>query len=146
MVEAELAAGSEGFAGGLALVDFLTDLRAELALAQSRAGGASLKLGVDEVTVSLEVAFTTARRDDGSGKVSAKFWVLGAEAGGTAERSSQRVRTQQLTLTLKPRVESVTVDQDGRVQVVSRGVDVAGTVVEGEEFPDLPPPPAAPGG
>lgn len=144
MFEAEITSESEGFAGGLGLADFLADLRAELALAQSRAEGASLRLGVDEVTVSLEVAFTTARRGEGSGKLAAKFWVLGAEAGGTAERSSQRVRTQQLTLRLKPRLESVTVDQDGRVQLVTRSVDVAGMVAKTEESPELPPSSAAP--
>jgi hypothetical protein len=146
MVEAEISPKSEGFAGGLELADFLADLRTELALAQSRAEGGSLRLGVDEVTVSLEVTFTTGRRDAGSGKLSAKFWVLGAEAGGTVERSSQQVRTQQLTLKLKPRLESVTVDSEGQVHVVTRNVDVAGTVEKTEEFPrPAPSPPAASG-
>jgi hypothetical protein len=122
------------------LADFLADLRVELALAQQQAEGASLKLGVEEVIVSLEVAVTTGRKGGGSGKVSAKFWVLNAEAGGTGELSSQRVRTQQLTLTLKPRIEQVTYHPQGEVeQVTVRGVDVAGAVAKGEEAPLLRP-------
>ncbi len=104
----------------LRLADYLADLREELDEAQSRAAGSSLHLGVDEVTVTLEVAVTTDRKASGSGKVSAKFWVLNAEVGAGGERSSQRIGTQQLTLTLKPRVESVTVDERGRVSVTSR--------------------------
>src|SRR4051812_14386413 len=87
--------------GAVGLADFLADLRAELGLAQQRAEGASLKLGVEEVSVSLEAAMATGRKGGGSGKVGAKFWVLNAEIGGSGELSSQRVRTQQLTLTLK---------------------------------------------
>jgi hypothetical protein len=120
------------------LADFLSGLRAELAVAQQRAGGSPLRLEVEEVTVSLEVAVTTGRTGGGSGKISAKFWVLEAEVGGTGERSSQRMRTQQLTLTLKPRIEQVTYDPEGRVQqVTTRGLDVTGAVEAGEEAPSL---------
>src|SRR4051794_15204234 len=99
-----------GPAGALGLADFLAELRAELGLAQQRAEESPLKLGVEEVTVSLQVAVTTGKKGSGAGKVSAKFWVLNAELGGTGELSSQRVRTQQLTLTLKPRVEQISYD------------------------------------
>ncbi|MGY1670332.1 trypco2 family protein [Geodermatophilus sp. SYSU D00710] len=127
-------------AGSVGLADFLTDLRAELAVAQQRAEGSSLKLGVEEVSVALEVAVTTERRGGGSGKVSAKFWVLNAEVSGSGELSSQRVRTQTLTLTLRPRIEQVTYDAKGQVrQVTTRSVDVAGAVVAGEEAPVLRP-------
>jgi hypothetical protein len=120
------------------LADFLTDLRSELAAAQDRAEGSSLKLGVEEVSVSLEVAMTTGSKSSGSGKVSAKFWVLNAEVGGSGELSSQWVRTQQLTLTLKPRIEQVTYDAEGQVRrVTTRGVDVAGEVAAEEEAPVL---------
>jgi YD repeat-containing protein len=125
-------------AGALGLADFLADLRAELADAQPRAEDSSLKLGVEEVTVALEVAVTTARKGGASGKLSAKFWVLNTEAGGTGERSSQRVGSQQLTLTLKPRVEQVTYDAQGRMQqVTTRSVDVSGTFATGEANPSL---------
>lgn len=51
--------------------------------------------------------------------------------------------TQHLTLTLKPRLDQVTYNAQGRVQqVVSRGVDVDGLVEEGEEFPPGPVPSA----
>ena len=102
--------------------------------------GSSLKPGVEGVTVTLEVAVTTGREGDGSGKVSAKFWVMNAELGGSGELSSQRERTQQLTLTLKPRIEQVTYDAEGRVKQVTVGpVDVAGEVEVGEEAPLLRP-------
>jgi hypothetical protein len=134
-------------AGSVGLADFLSDLRAELAVAQQRAEGSSLKLGVEEVSVALEVAVTTARKGGGSGRVSAKFWVMNAEVGGTGELSSQRVRTQKLTLTLKPRVELVAYDAQGQVQGVTvRGVDVAGEVAEGEENPELRPATGEPAG
>jgi hypothetical protein len=124
--------------GALGLADFLADLREELAEGQQRAEGSSLKLGVEEVTVSLEVAVTTARKGGVSGKVRAKFWVLSAELGGSAERSSQRVGTQKLTLSLKPRIEQVTYDAQDRVQqVTSRALDVAGDVAAGEDSPRL---------
>ncbi len=127
--------GTEGLDGALGLADFLTDLRAELAVAQQRAEGSPLRLGVAEITVSLDVAVTIAKSVEGSGRASARFWVLNAELAGKGAVSSQRVRTQQLTLTLKPRIEEVISDEQGGVQhVVSRSVDVGGEVEEGEEF------------
>lgn len=133
----------EGAFERVGLADYLTDLRAELDQARWRAEGSSLRLEVNEVTVTLEVAVTTGRKGTGSGKVSAKFWVLNAEAGVGGERSSQRVGTQQLTLTMKPRVESVIVDEQGRVEVTSRGLDVSGELTDSEEAPDLPPLPGS---
>lgn len=126
---------------GVGLADYLSDLRSELAEAHSRVQGESLRLGVEEVRVTLEVAVTTARKAGGSGKVSTKFWVLNAEAGGDAERSSQRLGTQQLTLKLKPRVASVTVDEQGQSMVTSRGLDVSGALTSTEQSPDLASPP-----
>jgi hypothetical protein len=126
--------------GALGLADFLSDLRAELAVAQRRAEKSSLKLGVEEVSVAMEVAVTTGRKGGGSGKVSAKFWVMNAEVGGSGELSSQRVGTQKLTLTLKPRVEEITYDAQGRIlQKTTRSPDVSGTVETGEEAPRLQP-------
>lgn len=121
------------------LADYLTELAAELEEAAQRAEGSSLRLGVEEVTVTLEVAVTKARKGAGSGKVSAKFWVLNAEAGGAGERLSQQVGAQQVTLTLKPRVETVTVDQQGNTTVTTRGLDVSGALTSSEESPELPP-------
>jgi hypothetical protein len=45
----------------IGLADFLTDLRAELSEAQSRAAGDSLKLGVEEISLTLEVAYTLTK-------------------------------------------------------------------------------------
>ena len=69
----------------IGLADFLTDLRAELSEAQSRAAGDSLKLGVEEISLTLEVAYTLAKgggrpqRDRG---VPAARAALGIKAAG----------------------------------------------------------------
>jgi hypothetical protein len=134
---------SEGEAldGALGLAEFLSDLRAELAEASKRAEHESLKLGVEEVTVSLDLAVTLVKKGEASAKASAKFWVFAsAEAGVKGERTSQQVTTHHLTLTLRPRTEEVLVDETGKARVIRRGVDVTGTLEAGEEHPDLPPP------
>ena len=132
---------SEAFDGALGLADFLSDLREELAEASKQAEHESLKLGVEEVTVSLDVAVTIGKKGGASAKASAKFWVFAsAEAGVTGERSSQRVATQHLTLTLKPRTEELLIDETGQARVILRGVDVKGAIGVGEERPDLPAP------
>lgn len=123
----------------IGLADFLTNLRAELNEAQSRAAGDSLKLGVGEISLTLDVAYTLTKDVEGSAGVKAKFWVFAsAEAGVKGSLSSEQARTQQLTLTLKPRVEQVIADQGGQQTTVTRGVDVEGTIAAGEEQPTLP--------
>ena len=136
-----------GGGGGMAevdrigLADFLTDLRAELSEAQSRAAGDSLKLGVEEISLTLEVAYTLTKAGEASARGKAKFWVFAeAEAGVKGSLSSERARTQQLTLTLKPRVEQVVTDQQGRQTMVTRGLDVEGSLTASEEQPTLPAP------
>jgi len=125
----------------IGLSDFLADLRAELSAAQSRAAGDSLKLGVEEISLTLEVAYTLTKAAETSAGVKAKFWVFAeAGAGAKGSLSAGRVRTQQLTLTLKPRMEQVVVDPHGQETTVTRGVDVDGARAEGEEWPALPPP------
>ena len=136
---------SEPFDGAMGLADFLSDLRAELAEASRRAEQESLKLGVEEVEVELDVAVTIGKKGGASAKASAKFWVFAsAEAGVTGELSSQRVATQHLTLTLKPRTEEVIIDEMGKAHVLRRGVDVTGAIEAHEERPNLPRP--EPGG
>jgi|SRR6516165_11137469 hypothetical protein len=131
----------EEFEDALGLADFLSDLRAELAEASKRAESDSLKLGVEEVTVSLDVAFTTAKKGEASTRAGAKFWVFASVEGGVkGERSSQRVSTQHLTLTLKPRTEEVIIDEHGKARMIRRGVDVTGAIAAGEERPDMPVP------
>jgi hypothetical protein len=122
------------------LADFLTDLRAELSEAQSRAAGDSLKLGVEEISLTLELAYTLTEAGEASAGVKAKFWVFAeAETGVKGSLSSERARTQQVTLTLKPRVEQVVLDQRGQETTVTRGVDVDGALVDGEEESAVPP-------
>lgn len=123
----------------IGLADFLTDLRAELSEAQSRAAGDSLKLGVEEISLTLEVAYTLTKAGEASAGVKARFWVFAeAEAGVKGSLSSERARTQQLTLTLKPRVEQVVIDERGEQTMVTRDLDVEGTLAAGEEQPALP--------
>jgi hypothetical protein len=125
----------------IGLADFLTDLRAELSEAQTRAAGDSLKLGVEEITLTLEVAYTLTKGGEASAGVQAKFWVFAsAQAGLKGSLSSERADTQQLTLTLKPRVEQVVIDRQGQQKTVTRGVDVEGSLAAGEEQPAPPPP------
>jgi hypothetical protein len=102
----------------------------------ARPGGA-LRLEIDQITLSLDVAFTVGRKGEGSATAGAKFWVLAsAEASVKGELSSQRVDTQHLTLTLKPRIDETWVDESGAVQHASRGVDVSGKVRSDEENPE----------
>jgi hypothetical protein len=118
------------FENVIGLADFLSDLRTELAVASRRAEGESLKLGVEELTVSLDVGVTVGRKASGSAGVKAKFWVFAsAEAKLQAEASRQRMTTQHLTLTLKPRID---------IAGATRGVDVEGEFAAGEERPRLP--------
>ena len=123
----------------IGLAEFLTDLRAELSEAQSRAANDSLKLAVEEISLTLEVAYTLTKGGEASAGVRAKFWVLAsAEAGVKGSLSSERARTQQLTLTLKPRFEQIVIDERGQQTTMTRGVDVGGTFAAGEEQPSIP--------
>ena len=125
----------------IGLADFLSDLRAELSEAQSRAVGDPLKLGVEEISLTLEVAFTLTKAGEASVGAKAKFWIFAeAKAEVKGSLSSERARTQQLTLTLKPRVEQVVIDQQGQQTTVARGLDVEGSLAAGEEQPALPSP------
>jgi hypothetical protein len=131
----------------LGLVQFLADLRNDLAEAQTQAqaasavagGRESLWLGLEEVTVSLEVVHERTVSGEASGKVGGKFWVFGlAEASAKAGGGSKLSGTQTLTLNLKPRLESTVTDVQGRSVATSRGVDVESRLAAGEQLPPLP--------
>jgi hypothetical protein len=125
----------------IGLAEFLTDLRTELNEAQSRASSDSLKLGVEEISLTLEVACTLTKTGEASAGVRAKFWELAsAEADVKGSLSSDRTRTQQLTLTLKPRSEQIVIDGRGQQAMVTRGIDVEGSFAAGEEHPTVPNP------
>ena len=125
----------------IGLADFLADLRAELGEAQSRAADDPLKLGVEEISLTLDVAYTLTKGGEGSAGVKAKFWVLAsAEAGVKGSVSAERARTQTLTLTLKPRVEQAGLDAQGQQATLTRGLDVEGSFLAGEEQPAIPRP------
>jgi hypothetical protein len=128
-----------GLVDRIGLAEFLTDLRAELSEAQARSAQDSLKLGIEEISLTLDVAFTLTKGAEVSAAARAKFWVLAsAEASATGTLSSDRTRTQQLTLTLKPRVEQVVTDEHGQQTTITRGVDVEGGFAAGEVQPDVP--------
>jgi hypothetical protein len=135
----------------LGLVEFLADLRQDLsraqqqAVAQAEAATAArnevLWLGVDEVTVTLEVAHERTFSGEASAKVGGKFWVFAsAEASVTTGGELKRSGTQTLTLTLKPRLETTVTDAQGRSETTTRGVDVEGQLA-GDEQPPPPPRP-----
>lgn len=125
----------------IGLVEFLTDLRAELNEAQSRALKDPLKLAVEEISLTLDVAYTLTKNAEASGKVQAKFWVFAsAEAGAKGSLSSERARTQQLTLTLKPQLQQTVIDEQGQQTTITRGVDVEGSLTQSEERPAIPAP------
>jgi len=129
------------FEDRLGLAEFLTDLRAELSEAQARAAQDSLKLAVEEISLTLDVGYTLTKAGEASTKAQAKFWVFAAvEAGAKGSVSSERVRTQQLTLTFKPRVEQIVVDEQGQQATITRGLDVEGGLAAGEEQPTMPAP------
>lgn len=126
------------FSGALGLADFLSDLRDELDEAQSRAKRQSLRLELTEVAISLDIGVTLERSGEASAGVRARFWVLSGEAGVKGTASSQRLHAQHLTLTMKPRIEEVILDQAGQSHVIRRGVDVAGAFGRDEEHPGMP--------
>lgn len=134
--------------GALGLADFLADLRAELNRArdQAVADGSGLRLGVDQVELSLDVGYTLEKSGGTEVKAAAKFWVFAsAEAGASASVGSHRVRTQHLKLLLTPRVETMTVDESGCPVTERRGLDVDGELEssEGHVPMPVPPPPAS---
>ena len=127
--------------GRIGLADFLTDLRAELSEAQSRTAQDSLKLAVEEISLTLDVAYTLNRASEVAAGVRAKFWVLASvEASAKGSVASERARTQTLTLTLRPRIEQVVVDEQGGQTTLTRGVDIEGSFAMGEEQPPIPTP------
>jgi hypothetical protein len=122
----------------IGLAEFLTDLRAELSEAQSRAANDPLKLGVEEISLTLEVTYTLTKGGEASAGVQAKFWVFAsAHAGVKGSLSSERAGTQQLTLTLKPRLDQSVIDEHGQQTRLTRGLDVEGTLAAGEEQPPV---------
>ncbi|WP_328524034.1 trypco2 family protein [Kribbella sp. NBC_00359] len=128
--------------GELGLADFLTALRGELAEAHRRAEGDSLRLGVGQMELTLEVAYTLERSGGADAKVKAKFWVLEfGEAGLSGSIRSEHVRTQHLKLLLTPRLEGTVVDAEGVATTKIRVLDVHGQVDQQEEQPELPEPP-----
>lgn len=98
--------------GALGLADFISDLRAELGEAYDRGKDQPLRLEIETLTMTLDVGVTLSKSGRGSTKVGAKFWVLASAEGALqGERSSQRMTTQNITLTLKPMISSL--DEEG---------------------------------
>jgi hypothetical protein len=129
--------------GAIRLSDFIADLRHELELAQQDAAGKALKLGVDQITMTLDVGFSKTASGEVSAKGSGRFLVfLSAEAAAKAAASGEWSRSHSVTLTLKPRFEETVALPGGQEAKVTRSLDVGGELAPGEENPS--PPPAAP--
>jgi hypothetical protein len=115
------------------LADFLADLRDELELAQARAAG-PVKLGVDEIVLTVDVAYSSDSSSQASGRLKTTFWaVLSGEVAAQRSQSSKQTQAHTLTLTLKPRFEETVVDAQGNRKLITRGVDVTGALATGEE-------------
>lgn len=129
---------------GVRLADFLADLRAELALAQERATG-PLKLGVEEITLTVDVTYAAESSQRAGAGVKATFWaVLSGEVSVQADRSASQSRTHTLTLTLRPRMEEEVLGADGQHSTIMSEVNVTGELVDDEENPPLRPAAAIP--
>lgn len=129
--------------GAIQLSDFIADLRHELELAQQDAAGKALKLGVDQITMTLDVGFSKTALGEVSAKGSGRFLVfLSAEAAVKAAASGEWSRSHRVTLTLKPHFEETVVLPGGQEAKVTRPLDVGGELAPGEENPN--PPPATP--
>ena len=123
----------------IALADFLADLRTELSEAQARASDDPLKLGIEEITLALDIAYKLKKAGEASAKAKVSFFVwLSGEAAAKGSLSSENSRTQRLTLKLKPRLEQVLIDGRGKSSTMQRGVDISGELDENEEGPSLP--------
>jgi hypothetical protein len=126
---------------GLGLAEFLAALRAELYAAHVQADGSDIRLGVGDVEVSLDVAYKRESVAGGEARAKAKFWVLEVgEAGVSASRTWQHLRTQHLKLTLSPRVEMTVTDDQGVRTTISKPFDVVGDLEAVEENPLIPQP------
>ncbi|WP_410790639.1 trypco2 family protein [Kribbella sp. C-35] len=122
-------------------MDFLADLHTDLEAARQAAleRGGEVRLGVEEVTVSLEVVHERTTSGELGGKVTGRFWVFGsAEASGTAARESTRSGTQSLTISLRPQVASMIVDEQGRTTVTHSGLNISGPIADDEQQPPAP--------
>lgn len=130
-----------GVDGRLGLADYLSGIRAELVKAQRQASSDGLRLGVEEITIELNVAYTVSVTGEATAGLHAKFWVLEVgDASGKAGAEWERERTQRLTLTLRPRVEEAVTDSAGIATVRTRGLDVSGVLAAAEEQPQIPGP------
>lgn len=131
--------------GSLGLADFLTQLRVELDQAHLRAAsdGLGLRLGVDQVELSLDVVYTTEKAGQANAEVKAKFWVLEfASAGVGGSLRAENTRTQHLNILLRPRQDTIVLDEMGQPRIVTGGLDVSGKLEQSEGQVVLPVPPA----
>lgn len=105
---------------GIELASVVRDLRTELKEAVTAADGEALLFELGPI--ELEVTVAVARSGKAGGRL--KFWVVEADAGGTADSS----RTQRIKLVLTPSL--VTRDAAGNVR--STSAHVSGGGVPGE--------------
>jgi len=91
--------------GQIPLADMIEALRYEISEAVSRSKGQTIRFGVQKI--DLELSLQVSR--SGSGKAGVKFWVVSAEATGTASATN----VHKVSISLQP------VDEKGRAILVS---------------------------
>lgn len=111
---------------GLGLDEVLAALRSDLVAARGH-GGDEYGLGVREVEIELSVE--VRRRREAEGSVGAKWFVLSADAGGTASR--EHTATHRIRLTLAPVAATPGAATPGANGEAS-GADVVGSPIAGQ--------------
>lgn len=129
----------------IGLVEYLADLRADLSLAREQArddameavpegqSGEVVWLGVEDVTVELQVVHEHSLNASLQSKIKGKFWVFAeAEVAAQASAAAKSIKTQTLTVVLRPRVETIDGESGRRT---SGSVDVDDVVDDDEALP-----------
>jgi hypothetical protein len=103
---------SRGSDARIGLADYLTELQAELNRARAQAEADERELGVDWVTLELDVSFTLVEAAGARARTRPEFWVSGGprdanDGEGSAPRALQRV-----TVRMSPRSEVAGADLD----------------------------------
>lgn len=103
------------------LADAISALREQLAEAQRRGEGESLRFEVGPVEVTFQVVATIEQ--NASGKASVGFQLFGFGAEGSAARTSSDARTHSVTVSLTPKFDGRTLEVSDSEGDFDRGSD-----------------------